>query len=136
MQCNVQDTSYALLILPCYISDSYFSHIIAYYSHTFFCINVSGTCWHLEKQELDMYQFWCKYTVEISYTRKMVNESHPGLFLNKLIISHVTICYWFEYQISTSHSFIMPLNVFNYKILSCLWVSYISQNYTCKISHL
>ena len=62
----------------------------------FFCTNVSGTYWHLEKHELDMYWFCCRYIycANFSDTSKMVNESHPCLFLIWLI-SHVTVCHWF-----------------------------------------
>ena len=36
-----------------------------YCSYIIFCINVSGIYKHLEKQELDMYRFCCRYSVQI-----------------------------------------------------------------------
>ena len=43
----------------------------------FFCINVSGTYCHLEKQELDMYQFCCRYigqilVIQVKWSTKVI----------------------------------------------------------------
>ena len=43
----------------------FYSHINTYYSHIIIFINVSDMYWHLEKQELDMYWFCYRYTVQI-----------------------------------------------------------------------
>ena len=99
----------------------------------FFCINVSGMYWHLEKQELDYVLVFCRYIVQILVIQvkwsikvilKLIHLSCHCLPL--ILITN-------RYQLFFHYAFECPINII---LKLCLWVSYNSQNYLCKISHL
>ena len=87
----------------------------------FFCINVSGTYWHIEKQELDMYRFCCRYMYIVQTLVTQVQWSMKVILAFSLnwLISHVTVCHWFLYLIGADYSFIMPLKVLKFKNCAC-----------------
>ena len=75
------------------------------------------------------------YCANFSDTSKMVNESHPHLFLISFI-PYVCHCLPLilipnRYRLFFHYAFECPIIL---KLF--LWVSYNSQNYACKISHL
>ena len=115
-----------------YILFSY--HYLLFPYVFFFCINVSGTYWYLEKQELDMYQFCCRYIVQVLVIQvkwsitsllRFLKLTHLSCHCLSLIL--VSNRYWLFFHYAFECPVILKL---------CLWVSYNSQNYPCQMSHL